>query len=146
MTAVDRLENLCKSMPTLLHIISDDEFNYKQTPDKWSKKQILGHLIDSATNNHQRFIRSQFEYVPIISYDQNKWNVFNYYQQMKVGQLIIFWASYNLQLLALYKLIPSANLKNECNTGEQNNVTIEWLFNDYVSHLEHHLQKILEKR
>ena len=146
MTAVDRLENLCKSMPTLLHIISDDEFNYKQTPDKWSKKQILGHLIDSATNNHQRFIRSQFEYVPIISYDQNKWNVFNYYQQMKVGQLIIFWASYNLQLVALYKLIPSANLKNECNTGEQNNVTIEWLFNDYVSHLEHHLQKILEKR
>ena len=146
MTAVDRLENLCKSMPTLLHIISDDEFNYKQTPDKWSKKQILGHLIDSATNNHQRFIRSQFEYVPIISYDQNKWNVFNYYQQIKVGQLIIFWASYNLQLVALYKLIPSANLKNECNTGEQNNVTIEWLFNDYVSHLEHHLQKILEKR
>ena len=146
MTAVDRLENLCKSMPTLLHIISDDEFNYKQTPDKWSKKQILGHLIDSATNNHQRFIRSQFEYVPIISYDQNKWNVFNYYQQIKVGQLIIFWASYNLQLVALYKLIPSANLKNECNTGEQNNVTIEWLFNDYVSHLEHHLQQILEKR
>ena len=146
MNAVDRLENLCKTMPTLLHNISDAEFNYKPTPDKWSKKQILGHLIDSATNNHQRFIRSQFEYVPIISYDQNKWNVFNYYQQIKVGQLIIFWASYNLQLVALYKLIPSANLKNECNTGEQNNVTIEWLFNDYVSHLEHHLQKILEKR
>ena len=146
MTAVDRLENLCKSMPTLLHNISDVEFNYKQTSEKWSKKQILGHLIDSATNNHQRFIRSQFEYVPIISYDQNKWNVFNYYQQIKVGQLIIFWASYNLQLVALYKLIPSANLKNECNTGGQNNVTIEWLFNDYVSHLEHHLQKILEKR
>jgi hypothetical protein len=111
---------------------------------KWSKKEILGHLIDSATINHHRFIRGQFENVPIISYDQNKWNEYSYYQQIKVDQLIRFWTSYNLQLLELFKLIPSTNLKNECNTGGQNNVTIEWVFNDYVSHLEYHLGQILE--
>jgi hypothetical protein len=141
---IERFGNLCNTIPTLLHNISETDFNFKPTQVKWSKKEILGHLIDSATINHHRFIRGQYENVPIISYDQNKWNEYSYYQQIKVDQLIRFWTSYNLQLLELFKLIPSTNLKNECNTGGQNNVTIEWVFNDYVSHLEYHLGQILE--
>ncbi len=45
----------------------------KLFPNKWSKKEIIGHLINSATNNHQRFVRCQFETIPKIVYDQNKW-------------------------------------------------------------------------
>lgn len=140
---IERFENLCNTIPTLLYSISETDFNFKPQKEKWSKKEILGHLIDSATNNHHRFIRGQFENIPIIIYDQNKWNEFGYYQQMNVNQLIRFWTSYNLQLLEFFKLIPPTNLKKECNTGGQSNVTIEWLLNDYVSHLEHHLQQIL---
>ena len=127
----------------LLEDISETDFNFKPDPEKWSKKEVLGHLIDSATNNHHRLIRGQFENVPVISYDQNQWNRLGYYQQIEVNQLIRFWASYNFQLLELIKLIPSNCLKRECNTGGSNNVTIEFLFNDYVSHLEHHLKQIL---
>ncbi len=141
---IKRLENICETVPTKLRNIPKADFNLKLTPNKWSKKEILGHLIDSATNNHQRFIRGQFESIPLISYDQNKWNEFSYYQQFNTDQSIQFWTFYNLQLLELIKLIPPNNLKKECNTGGQTNVTIEFLFVDYVSHLEHHLGQILE--
>ena len=141
---IQKFETICKTVPDLLHNISETEYSFKSTPEKWSKKEILGHLIDSATNNHHRFIRAQFEDTPKISYDQNKWNKFSYYQQIKTGQLIGFWTSYNLQLLDLIKLIHTSTLSRLCNTGGENNVTIEWLFNDYVSHLEYHLKQILE--
>ena len=137
-----KLHNLCETIPALLRDISETDFSFKPQKDKWSKKEILGHLIDSATNNHHRFIRAQFEQIPVITYDQNKWNQYNYYEQIKAEQLIHFWTAYNLQLLELVKLIPETNLKSMCNTGRQIDVSIEWLFNDYVSHLEHHLEKI----
>jgi hypothetical protein len=141
---IERLEHLCKIVPAFLRNISEEDFCFKPTHDKWSKKEILGHLIDSATNNDHRFIRGQFETVPTISYDQNKWNEFSYYNQINTDQLIQFWTLYNLQLLELIKRIPAPNLKMECNTGGQKNQTLKWLFNDYVSHLEHHLGQIIE--
>ena len=140
---IQKFETICKTVPDLLHNISETEYSFKSTPEKWSKKEILGHLIDSATNNHHRIVRAQFEDVPKISYDQNKWNKYSYYQEIEVGQLIGFWTFYNLQLLELFKLIPTSNLSRLCNTGGENNVTIEWLFSDYLSHLEHHLGQIL---
>ncbi len=111
--------------------------------DKWSKKEILGHLIDSATNNHHRFVRGQFEEHPEISYDQNNWNKYNYYQQLDIQQLISFWTVYNKQLLAIIREIPTANLIRACMIGS-NLVTIEFLINDYVKHLAHHLKQIVE--
>src|SRR5688572_28212730 len=98
---LERLEYLCKRVPTLLRNISEANISFKPRPGKWSKKEILGHLIDSATNNHHRFIRGQFEKVPFIAYDQNKWNEYSYYNQINTEQLIQFWTSYNLQLIEL---------------------------------------------
>jgi hypothetical protein len=138
------LENRCKTVPAILHSIPETEFTYKPSQEKWSKKEILGHLIDSATINHHRFVRAQFENTPIITYDQNMWNQNSYYQQIKTVQLIQFWTVYNFQLLELIKLIPPAKLLKECNTGGQNNETIEWLIRDYIFHLEHHLKQIIE--
>ena len=59
--AIKRLEYLCDVIPQLLATIDAQSFSLKSNPDKWSKKEIIGHLIDSATNNHQRFVRGQFE-------------------------------------------------------------------------------------
>jgi len=131
-------------LPPRLTLIKEEDFSDKPAPHKWSKKQILGHLIDSATNNHQRFIRVQFEQTPTIVYKQNEWNALSYYQQLDSVQLIQFWTLYNKQLIHIIRHIPEQNLQKECNAGGQAPVTLEWLINDYVAHLEHHLHQIVD--
>ena len=140
--AIDRLGYLCNTIPELLTGISDSLFSEKIRPEKWSKKEIIGHLIDSATNNHQRFVRSQFEDNLQITYDQNNWNKYNFYQQIDKKQVIDFWTIYNKQILELIIRIPAENLQRECFTGEKF-LTLEYLINDYVEHLEHHLIQVV---
>ncbi len=141
--AIKRLEYLCDIIPQLLTEIQEQTFSVKPEPNKWSKKEIIGHLIDSATNNHQRFVRGQFEDVPKIVYDQNKWNEFNFYQKIDGQQIISFWTIYNRQLAELIKNIPEENLSKECKSGDDRNSTLDFLINDYVEHLEHHLRQVV---
>ncbi len=140
--AIDRLKYLCKIIPELLTNIEDNTFNEKIRSDKWSKKEIIGHLIDSATNNHQRFVRGQFEDKPQIIYDQNNWNHYNFYQQIDKKQIIDFWTVYNKQLLELISRISNENLQRECFIGAKS-LTLEFLISDYVEHLEHHLKQVV---
>lgn len=140
--AIERLAFLCESIPPRLKAIGVDDFEFQPASGKWSKKQIVGHLIDSATNNHQRFVRGQFEDAPQISYDQDQWNACSYYQQIDNDQIIDFWTVYNRQLLALIRQIPSENLQREVRVGGQI-YTIGFLIEDYVVHLEHHLNQIM---
>ena len=140
--ANNRLQFLCQNIPDLLYNIPEQEFCYKPVSDKWSKKEILGHLIDSAANNHQRFIRVQFENVPDITYDQNNWNKYSHHNSIDAEHLILFWKLYNQHLLQLIKHIPQKSLDRECKIGEMNNVTLHQLVEDYVVHLEHHLHQL----
>ncbi len=142
--AIERLRFFCDTIPGLLAQIDELDFSYKPHAAKWSKKEVVGHLIDSATNNHHRWVRAQFEEQPHIVYNQNQWNACNYYQQMDSRQVIAFWLAYNRQLLALLRLMPEAALAREVNTGGASCVTIAFLVNDYVVHLEHHLRQIVE--
>lgn len=139
----ERLNYLINTVPSLILAENNEEFKRKPSPNKWSKQEILGHLIDSATNNYQRFIRSQFEEIPVIPYDQNKWNEFSYYNSFSKSQLVTFWKSYNEQILTLFKLIPKDKLSKKCNTGGSDNFTLAFLFDDYVEHLEYHLKQII---
>lgn len=143
--AIKKLKNFIETIPTLLLRVEEASFSYKSEPKKWSKKEILGHLIDSAINNHQRFVRGQFEDKPIITYNQDKWVECNYYQEIEIEQLISFWTIYNKQLLEVATRIPTDKLKNEVNTSEQD-LTIEFLLCDYVDHLEYHLMQIIENQ
>ncbi len=140
---IQRLEYLCNTIQGLLYNIDDTSFSLKSNPAKWSKKEIIGHLIDSAANNHQRFVRGQFESIPLIKYDQNNWNLYNYYNSMNSRQVISFWEIYNRQLLELFRLIPEKKLLKKVDTGDETNYTIEFLIKDYVRHLEHHLRQIV---
>ncbi len=142
--SISRLQFLIDTIPSLLTEIEEMKFSEKQNLEKWSKKEILGHLIDSATNNHQRFVRCQFENIPKIVYDQNNWNKFNFYQQIDKRQIIEFWTIYNKQLVQLMKNISNENLLKECKTSDDKNYTIEYLISDNVEHLEHHLQQIVD--
>lgn len=140
--ALDKWNFLVENVPNVLIQINEDEMAKKGAFNKWSKKEILGHLIDSATNNHQRFVRGQFETVPEISYDQNNWNTFSYYQQIDSQQIITFWTIYNRQLIEIIKRIPSNNLKKMIRVGAKT-VTIENLVIEYIEHLEHHLNQLV---
>jgi len=141
--AISRLSYIIEKVPSILTEIGEEKMSIKPFPNKWSKKEIIGHLIDSATNNHQRFVRGQFETIPEIAYNQNKWNEYGFYQQIDSKQTISFWTIYNKQLIEIIKRIPTENLKRQIKVGE-NLLTIEFLIADYVEHLEHHLKQLTD--
>jgi hypothetical protein len=141
--ALNRLEYIINLTPKMLTEISEENMSTKPSPTKWSKKEIIGHLIDSATNNHQRFVRGQFENIPEISYDQNNWNEFSFYNQIESKQIISFWTIYNKQIIEIIKRIRKENLEKQIKIGN-NILTLELLIIDYVEHLEHHLKQIIE--
>lgn len=140
--AMERLQYLCDTIPEILMQIEESHFSFKPAPGKWSKKEIVGHLIDSAANNHHRLVRGQFEETPVITYNQDQWNHHSHYQQMDGQQVIGFWTLYNKQLLSLIKLMPEGLLERTVSTGGTAPVTLGFLFSDYVAHLEHHLRQI----
>lgn len=141
--SINRLSNIIQFAPPRLSKISEEIMSEKPSPGKWSKKEILGHLIDSATNNHQRFVRAQFELCPEISYNPDLWVLFSYYQQMESQQLISFWTIYNRQLLELIKSIPAENMARHVKAGDSVQ-SLAFLITDYVQHLEHHLKQIID--
>ena len=141
---LDVLGRILDTVPFRLRAFTEEEFSTPPAPGKWSRKQIIGHLIDSATNNHQRFVRGQFEVRPAISYNQEDWNQYSYYSTMDSGQLIGFWEMYNRHLVELIQRIPPDLLQRECTMSDGSRWTIAKLFEDYVRHLEHHLRQVFD--
>ncbi len=139
--AINKLSYIVDKLPNQLLEISEEIMSEKTSTSAWSKKEILGHLIDSATNNHQRFIRGQFENIPEIQYDQNKWNECSFYQQIDSKQIIQFWTIYNKQIIEIIKRIPIENTKRQIKVSNHL-FTLEFLIADYVEHLEHHMKQI----
>lgn len=140
---IKRLDFLVTIIPDLLKEIKDGDLSLKPSSVKWSKKEILGHLIDSAANNHQRFIRGQFEDRPTIGYNQDAWNKYNHYNEIDSGQLITFWEAYNRHLLEIMKRMPPESLQKQCRAVDGSTYTLAFLIEDYVAHLEHHLKQIV---
>jgi hypothetical protein len=125
--------------------ISESDSKKKSAPEKWSKIEILGHLIDSAVNNHQRFVRAQLsKELRIPGYEQQVWVATQRYQGEPWANLIQLWKSYNLHLLHVISTIPENALGNYCIIGDNKPVTLEFVIEDYVRHLRHHLEQILE--
>jgi len=141
--SLKRLTYLCELIPPLLDAIPELEFSFKPSSTKWSKKEILGHLIDSATNNHQRFIRIQYESKPIIFYDQNQWNALSNYDTLSTKHLIQFWTIYNQHLVQLIKATPVKNLNRIGLSREGQPFPLSFYIVDYVLHLEHHLTQLV---
>lgn len=141
--AIDRLNWLCQHIPALIESVPELELTDRQAPGKWSKKEILGHLIDSAANNHQRFIRIQSEHEPVIFYNQNDWVSLSQHHASETAQLIATWKHYNLHLAGLAKAIPAENLTRHGVGRDGQKHTLKWYFDDYVSHMEHHLHQIV---
>ena len=141
--AVQRHRSILETTPPRLEAIGES-LSGTRAPGKWSKKEILGHLIDSASNNHQRFVRAQLETrISFPSYAQNLWVGTQGYQDGRWSNLVQLWRFYNRHLLHVVTRIPPEKLTNTCIIGDQEPVTLEFMIKDYVRHLEHHLSQIL---
>jgi DinB family protein len=111
---------------------------------KWSRKELIGHLIDSASNNHQRFVRAQMEDgLALPGYAQEAWVERQGYKDESWANLAQFWKSYNQHLLRVVSRIPDDRLNALCAIGGSEPVTLRFVIEDYVSHMKHHLKQIL---
>jgi hypothetical protein len=137
-----RLENIINEHIPALREIPDDIFSLKPNPAKWSKKEIIGHLVDSAQSNIRRFVVAQYEDEPYIVYDQDKWVATMGYQQWDPHTLVMLWYLLNQQICAILRNTPPAMYQRQSRSQELH--TIEWLAEDYVKHLLHHLHVVLE--
>ena len=124
--------------------ITDSDSQKVVSPEKWSKKQVLGHLIDSVANNHQRFIRAQLgQELVFPGYEQEAWVAVQHYQDESWDALVALWQHYNQHLLHVMECVPGDRLSRRCVIGDNDPVTLEFLMKDYVVHLKHHLEQIL---
>lgn len=138
---VEGINHWIKTLPDEYNSMSELEISNRPLPNKWSKKEILGHLCDSAINNIERFIKIQYEeqvYV-IQSYNQDQWVNFQNYQDRPLGEIVNLFQTLNKQILTIVKNIPSESLSKLCDIGNNQHKTLEWLIQDYLSHMEHHI-------
>lgn len=123
-------ENLLKT--------NDEITNIKLAEDKWSLKEIIGHLIDSASNNHQRFVRLQFgDLVDFPAYDGEEWIRTQKYNCMDWDILVTLWYSYNLLILHDIENVEKTTLENTWIINKTV-IRLEPLINEYYKHLELH--------
>jgi hypothetical protein len=107
---------------------------------------LVGHLIDSASNNHQRFVRAMAApRVELPKYDQRHWVESQGYATARWADLVNLWLLYNRHLLRVLRGMPAGQRAHTCVVGDNAPVTVEELARDYVAHLEHHLAQVFER-
>lgn len=145
MESIMKLESLISEMTEIVNATDEVEFNLKLAPNKWSKKEILGHLCDSALNNHARFVKIIISSYPIAiqGYTQDDWVRVNDYQnQYDKFDVLSLWQNINRAILRVLRKADTSDFQKKCVLPDQKEVTLEWLLNDYVAHLIHHLEQI----
>jgi hypothetical protein len=126
-----------------LRNITDVDSTKPVLPGGWSHKQLLGHLVDSASNNHQRFVRAALEdSLSFPAYEQDAWSRVQCVQDAEWPTLVALWASYNRYLAHVIAHLPNAKLDAACKIGSNNPVSLRFLAEDYLRHLHHHLRQI----
>jgi hypothetical protein len=112
----------------------------------WSPKEVLGHLIDSAANNHQRFVRAQqSDALTFPGYDQNHWVSSQAYHDADWPHLVALWRHFNLHLADVISRIPPSKYSTPCAIGGSDPVTLEFVIVDYLNHVKHHMAQIRER-
>lgn len=145
---VDDLRGIISKYTALFSNFSEEQLQQKPAPDKWSRKEVIGHLIDSGQNNLRRFIVGQYETTPPkIVYEQNFWVSTCDYSHMKGSDIINLWRLVNIQIVNVLSSMDEKNYQKTCDTSKQSTElkTLEWLATDYVKHLKHHINQVIPK-
>ncbi len=139
----EELKSILKAAGNLREI-DDQMASVRPAPGKWSKKEILGHLIDSAANNHQRFVRLQLTpRLELPGYDGDAWVSLQHYQERPWRDIIDLWLVYNTQLAEVIRYVNPQSLRNTWRAPDGNDVDLEFIIRDYLVHMRHHLDQIL---
>ena len=143
-----------RATPALL-AISDEASAQPQAPGKWSPREVIGHLIDSASNNHQRFVRAQFQDDLVFpGYDQDAWVRLQQYQNAPWIELVTLWRAFNMHLAHMMAATPETQRRRQRHSHNLDEIafrtlpreqtaTLEYFMSDYVGHLRHHLRQVL---
>jgi len=116
-------------------------------PSSWSPKQELGHLIDSAVNNHLRFVQSAVSEAPVSfqTYAQNSWVELHAYHSMPWSEIIAAWYTHNALIVRFLEQLPAAALTHTGAFANEPPVTLRFLAEDYIVHMQHHLDHLLQR-
>jgi hypothetical protein len=141
----DDLSALLRDTVPALESISEAESLRTRGAGSWSRKQVLGHLVDSALNNLHRFVRAQqAEELAFPGYDQRLWVAAGGYDERPWRSLVSLWAELNAQVTHVVSRIPPERLGTRCRIGDGPPVSLEFIARDYMKHLRHHLEQILD--
>lgn len=140
------VDNLTPCVGQFLQLVQSKPVDWerKPAPGKWSNKEIIGHLCDSAMINLQRFVRCTYEENFKLTYEQDKLVAAQHYQEMGVESLLELWRLLNLQIARVLTLYPADRWQAKCDNSKTDVQlhTVEFLAQDYVEHLKHHLNQI----
>jgi DinB superfamily len=148
--AVSELAEALDSGIDAMKDFSEERAEYARAAGKWTPKELLGHLIDSAVNNHQRFVRAQIPahlnngVLELDGYAQNDWVAVNHYATRDWGELLELWDAMNTHILHLMDNVDPSKLQTHVKISGGEPITLEALMVDYVGHQKHHLAQILE--
>ena len=139
-SAVNEAYHQFRSLP-------DETIEARPNSDEWSIKEIVGHLVDSASNNHQRFVRLQVSdglVLPDYSQDNDAWVSIQSYQEAPWDDLLDLWRYFNLHLARVIRTVNEECIDNIWVVDEDTSITLGELMIDYLRHLNDHLQQIKE--
>lgn len=145
---------VAEAVPKLENLGAGDTAT-RPEPTAWSPRELLGHLVDSAANNHQRFVRARFQDDLVFpGYDQDAWVEAQAYAQAPWDELVVLWKAYNLHLARVMDQVPDhvrhrAHARHNLDAiswlpvAADRPATLAELMEDYVAHLEHHLESLI---
>lgn len=139
------IEGLIEQISDYVESVNSHELSKKSKPTSWSKKEILGHLIDSGLNNLQRFTEIQFNEKPyrIKTYKQEELVKANNYQNAEVKDILALLRALNKRLLSIIKLQSEENLEYKIIGPNGEKFNLRFLIEDYLIHFEHHSKQII---
>lgn len=153
---IDRFERTVDGSAARMLALSDAQAAAPRAPGKWSRKEIVGHLIDSAVHNHWRFVRGQLQDDFVFpEYDQDEWVRTQRYRDESWSELVEAWRAYNRRIGRIMRLVTDGDLRRPRLRHNFEKIefealppgapaTLEYMMRDYIAHLEHHLRQIFE--
>lgn len=136
------LREVLNMVVPVLRKIDESRASTKPAPNKWSPKEIIGHLIDSANNNQMKFVRLiETNTIDVAGYHQDEWVGIQKYQLSDWNFLIDFWQYFNLHIAHIIEHTPESALGNELKVEGVGPFKLEFIMKDYVEHLKHHLNQ-----
>lgn len=142
----DELIEIVELFAARLMLIDETSARFKPSEERWAIIEVIGHLVDSASNNHQRFVRAlNSDSLEFPKYDQNLWVTSQRYDHSSWDELIQLWKFYNFHLAHIIRRIPDRKMRAKCSIGKNEPVSLSFLVEDYLVHLKHHLNKINER-